>query len=127
MAKIRPIQPVDSSKLREVEQYRESSGPIQVSTSPSTGVSSKPNVGLANKQNTINPFLSSNIGQEHFDPLRNSSSDQITWELTQLYVTIEEMASKDNSMELQDGLKALEDEIRLLEYLYKGKTAIAMD
>lgn len=127
MSKININKP-DIDNISDVEQYRKlpdvKAKPVR--KLPEKEKNKKLDV-LLQRAKKRNPFVSLDMKLEDMEIFKEATMDQVTWELTQLYLTVEQLVKEDDSLELKNGLKALEDQIRLLEYLHKGRTALIMD
>ncbi len=74
------------------------------------------------------PLASTGIDEKDLEPLSENSTEQITMELMQLYLILDKKLQENGgTLELRNGLKALEDHIRLLEHVHVGRTTLVGD
>ena len=59
--------------------------------------------------------------------LTSASIDQISYELSQIYLSLKEIEKTDDSLEVKQGLKTIEDQIRLFEHLHLASTSAIGD
>ncbi len=67
------------------------------------------------------------IPEEYMAVLKSASIDQISFELSQIYLALKEHEKDDNSLEVKQGLKAIEEQIRLFEHLHVARTSAIGD
>ncbi|MGH1350140.1 MAG: hypothetical protein ACRBBN_04940 [Methyloligellaceae bacterium] len=67
------------------------------------------------------------MDSEDITALKSVMKDQTTFEISQLYSDVETLAKHDSSLEVKQGLRALEDHVRLREYLYLKQTTASGD
>lgn len=67
-------------------------------------------------------FAALEMDKEDISILDTVLADQVTFEITQLYSAVENISTENNSLEVKQGLKALEEHIRLREYMHAKRT-----
>ena len=69
------------------------------------------------------PFAVFETDQQDLEALQSVIPDQVNYEIAELYSTISKLAAENNSTVVRNGLKALEEQIRLREYLHVNRTS----
>lgn len=127
MARIRPVQIPDVPKL---PQTVERAGPVpapSAARAPATSAPSRrPPATLLDKA-LASPFLLFQVdGRPEVDG-PDVSADEAIFALTKLYLDVEQIAQTDDSLEVRQGLQAIESHIRLIEYVRKCRASLLID
>ncbi len=95
---------------------------------PSSTTSSRRYPAPQDLQKPLPPlFAALEMEKEDLAAFDTVLADQVTFEITQLYSVIESISQDNSSLEVKQGLKALEEQIRLREYLHAKRTVINKD
>lgn len=70
------------------------------------------------------PLTALDMEDHHIAPLSSAHIDQITFEVTQLYLKVEQIAADEKDPEMLKDLEALANQIRYMELLHTARTAI---
>ncbi|MEM7620379.1 MAG: hypothetical protein AAF228_07935 [Pseudomonadota bacterium] len=126
MAKIRPGSR-EVNRIQEVEHYQKLPEPKVKEVQKLSPQERLERLDTLEKLIQKSPFVSLDMRPEYMELFKRSSIDQVTWELTQLYLAVESLmntSGSEDSLIYENGLKALEGHIRLHEYVHKGRAAI---
>ncbi len=93
-------------------------------SSPAVSVSARKPVPLEIPTRQAVPLVVLEMEIEDLNALRSVVTDQTTFEVTELYSHIKSIAQGNDSLPIRQGLEALEEQVRLREYLHVRRTAI---
>lgn len=119
---VKPDQNVRSTDTSPPQQAEKRNRPQQQST---TASGTKKYPAAQDLQKPLPPVVGIlDIENDDLTDLQAIMADKVTFEITQLYSTIENISRENNSLEVKQGLKALEEHIRLREYMHAKRTII---
>lgn len=128
MSKIKPVQPNSDERIRDLDRHHETPAVKKTKkTSDAEKSTALRPLRTGRKKEGDNPFVSLDMESVDMEILNELSTDEATWILTQIYLNVESMIKEDDSVDLVNGLEAIEEQIKLMEYLHKAKTAIIND
>ncbi len=119
---VKPDQSVGSAGVTPA-QNNDRSKPQKNSSSSSSGTKRHPAPLDLQKPMPLS-FTALEMEKEDFSVLETVLADQVTFEITQLYSLVENISRDNNSLEVRQGLKALEEQVKLREYLHAKRTVI---
>lgn len=114
-----PVENLPRVRQNEVSGDERRSKP---STKPLVSVSSRKPLPLDVSEVDTKPVISLEVDSDSLGILSPAVADQLTYDLTKLYLTVRKEAESNHSLVVSTGLKALEELIRHREIVHRGRT-----